>query len=197
MTKDQLAAQKTSLTTTLKSSGATQAQIDQVSAAFDKVVSDQQQANLQKLSNDLSALQAGSDVTEAQVKALQTSLYAMCDGATKPSQESVNNLGTDLTTALDDGDLSNKEMAQLTHDLEAVLNSAGIPISEFTTVVNNLKAILTSSNIDKTDIEAIAADCKAIYDALNPPSSVTSPASRTTPAAGTEAAAARRSVSAR
>lgn len=197
LSKDDIAAQKSALQSSLKISDATQEQIDKVSSAFDKVVSDQQQANLQKLSGDLKSLQSGSDVTQDEVKALQSSLSAMCDGATKPSQESVNKLGTDLSSALDDGNLSNKEMAQLTYDLDAVLNSANIPMDEFTAVVNDAEAILKSTNVSPSDLQTIKADCQAIYASLNPPAAPTGSQASSADAAAAPVSASSRRLPAR
>lgn len=169
LTKEELAAKRASLKASLAAAGATTEQQAQVAAAFDQVVSEQQQQNLLTLKNDLVALQAESAVTQAQIQALSTSLMAMADGATKPSQELVTALATDLSAALDDGDLTAMEQATLARDLEAVLDSANIPPSELEAVLKDVQAILVSSNVDKADVQKIVADLQAIYAAMRKP----------------------------
>lgn len=169
LSKEELAAKKGSLESTLAAAGVTQEQIDQVSSAFDQVVSEQQQANLQTLAGDLQQLQGESEVTQDQVKELSSSLQAMADGATKPSEESVDELATDLSAALDDGSLSTMEQASLTRDLQAVFDSANIKTSEVTAAMEDAQAILESSNVDQADVEKILADLQAIYDEMQAP----------------------------
>lgn len=169
LTEDDLAAKKESLQTAMLGAGATDEQIAKVQSAFDKVVSDQQQENLQKLAGDLEGIQADSEVTQDQVKALSSSLQAMSDGATKPSQESVDKLSTDLSSALDDGNLSTMEQAQLTRDMQAVMNSANIPASEVEAAMTDAKTILTASNVDQADVQLVVSDMQAIYAAAPKP----------------------------
>ncbi len=169
LTKDDLAAKKGSLQSTLTGTGATDEQIAKVQSAFDSVVSDQQQANLQKLAGDLEGIQGDSEVTQDQVKALSSSLQAMADGATKPSQESVDKLSNDLSGALDDGSLSTMEEAQLTRDMQAVMNSANIPASEVTAAIDDAQTILTASNVDQADVQLVVSDMQAIYAAAPKP----------------------------
>lgn len=169
LTKEDLVAKKGSLQSTLRGTGATDEQIAKVQSAFDNVVSDQQQANLQKLAGDLEGIQGDSQVTQDQVKALSSSLQAMADGATKPSQESVDKLSNDLSGALDDGSLSTMEEAQLTRDMQAVMNSANIPASEVTAAIDDAKTILTASNVDQADVQLVVSDMQAIYAAAPKP----------------------------
>ncbi|GEM_PF-5736547 len=169
LSKEDLAAKKGSLQSTLAGAGVPQEQIDQVASAFDQVVSEQQQANLQTLATDLQQLQSESAVTQEQVKELSTSLQAMADGATKPSQESVDELATDLSAALDDGSLSPMEQASLTRDLQAVLDSANIETSEVTAAIEDAKTILEASNVDQADVQKIVADLEAIYSEMQVP----------------------------
>ncbi|MBI3271020.1 MAG: hypothetical protein HYZ53_18600 [Planctomycetes bacterium] len=169
LSKEELSAKKSQLSATLKQAGASEEAVAKVTAAFDQVVSDQQQANLKKLGSDLQALQGDSEVTDAQVQALKSSLRAMADGATKPSQESVNKLATDLSAALDDGSLSTKEQAQLVFDLQTVLNSAHIPPAEVQAAIADAQAILKASNVDSSDVQLIASDLQAIYASMPHP----------------------------
>jgi hypothetical protein len=125
-------------------------------------MSAQQQTNVQTLSNDLNAIKSGSQVTPEQKQALSESLIAMADGATKPSQASVDALSADLSEAMTDGNLSNKEKMQLSNDLAEVMNSANIPKSEVDAAIADAQAVLTASGVDKADVQEIAGDLQAI-----------------------------------
>ncbi len=124
--------------------------------------STQQHPNVDKLQADLAALLSKSQVTPAMKQQLANDLMAMCDGATKPSQASVQKLADDLSAALADKKISQRELAKLTADLQAVLNSANISMDEFTAVVNDAKTILTASGVSKADVQMIVADLQAI-----------------------------------
>lgn len=118
--------------------------------------------NVDKLKSDLSAIQGKSQVTPAMKQQLANDLMAMCDGATKPSQASVQKLANDLADAIADKKISPAEMAKLTADLNKVLNSAGISMDEFNAVVSDAKAILTASGVTKSDVQLIVSDLQAI-----------------------------------
>ena len=166
LAKDEVAAKRKGLDGALAAVGVAAEARGRVLAAYDVCVSEQQKANLVTLRSDLAALQAESAVTQEQVKALAASLMAMADGATKPSQASVNKLAADLSAALDDGDLSVMEQAQLARDLESVLTSANVTQGEFDAVVSDVKAVLAASNVDKGDVSKIVADLQSIYPAV-------------------------------
>lgn len=125
-------------------------------------MSEQQQANLKNLQNDLLGIKADSQVTQEQKDALAYSLMAMADGATKPSQESVDKLASDLSEAMADGTLANREKVALANDVAAVMNSANIPQSEVEAAVSAAQALLTASGISKSDVQVIVNDLKAI-----------------------------------
>jgi hypothetical protein len=125
-------------------------------------MSSTQQSNVDKLKGDLATMQAGSQVTPAMKQQLAADLTAMCEGATKPSQASIDKLATDLTAAMADKKLSQAEIAKLTADIYKVLNSAGISADEFNAVVADAKAILTASGVNKNSVQLIVADLQAI-----------------------------------
>ena len=93
---------------------------------------------------------------------LAADLTAMAEGATTPSQATVQKLVNDLTAATADKSLSSREIAQLTSDFNKVLNSAGISVSEFNAVVSDAQTILKASGVSSADATLIAADLKAI-----------------------------------
>lgn len=127
-------------------------------------MSDAQQQNVQNLATDLSSIKEGSSVTQEQKDALSTSLMALADGATQPDPALVETLASDLSDALADGDLSNKEMIQLANDLETVMNSANLEADEVAQAVSDAQSILDASGIDASDVETIVRDLEAIAE---------------------------------
>jgi hypothetical protein len=125
-------------------------------------MSDQQKANLQNLQNDLLGIKADSQVTPEQKDALAYSLMAMADGATKPDQTTVDKLASDLSEAMADGTMSNRERVMLANDVASVMNSANIPQSEVDQAVVAAQNILAASGISKNDVQMIVKDLKVI-----------------------------------
>ena len=145
-------------------SGSDRSSVDRSAATGGRrdAMSAAQQQNVQKLQGDLAAIKSGSQVTPAQKQALTASLQNMATGATKPSQQSVEQLSTDLSKALSDGNISAKDQAQLSKDLGVVMNSANIPQSEVQQASESAQAILKASGVSKTDVQQIGTDLKAI-----------------------------------
>jgi hypothetical protein len=133
-----------------------------VSERAKSAMSPQQQQNVQQLQTDMTAIKQGSEVTPDQKKALNNSLAAMADGETKPDSAMVDDLATDLGSAMTDGNLSNKEKAQLSADMQKVLNSANIPMGEVESVIKDTQTILQASGVTTADVQKIVGDMKAI-----------------------------------
>jgi hypothetical protein len=121
-----------------------------------------QQRNVEKLKGDLESIKGKSQVTPQMKQQLAADLTAMAEGATKPSQATVQKLVNDLTAAAADKSLSSREIAQLTSDFNKVLNSAGISVPEFNAVVSDAQTILKASGVTSADSAMIATDLKAI-----------------------------------
>ena len=124
-----------------------------------------QQQNVDNLVGDLKSIKDGSQVTQQQKDDLKGSLSAIAEGATKPDPVLVEQLTTDLSAALSDSELSNREMIQLAQDIEAVMNSANIPKEEVDAAIDSAQAILESSGVDQEDVATIVADLQSIADA--------------------------------
>ena len=125
-------------------------------------LSTEQQANLHKLKSDLTAIKAGSTVTEEQKQQLGASLQACVSGSTIPSQESTQALASSLSAAMADGKVSSTEKAQIAGAVQTVLASAGVPQAEVEALVANAQSILVSSGVSKETATQIANDLKAI-----------------------------------
>lgn len=125
-------------------------------------LSEQQQKNVQKLQSDLQAIKQGSQVTSEQKLALKNDLLAMADGATKPDAALVQQLATDLSAALADGNVSNQEKAKLAKDLDAVMDSANVPAAEVQQAITDAQAILSASGVSKSEVQTVVTDLQAI-----------------------------------
>jgi hypothetical protein len=132
------------------------------SASTTPSVSSTQQQNLDKLIADLKGIRQGSQVTQAQKEALKADLFAIVDSATRPDASLVEQLATDLASALADGKVSSVEMTRLANDLKKVMNSANIPMSEVNQAIADAQNILTASGIDQSDVQTVVNDLKAI-----------------------------------
>lgn len=125
-------------------------------------MSAQQQANINKLKQDLGRIKNESEVTQGQKEQLAYDLRNLAEGTQKPSQQSVDKLAHDLSTAMADGNLTKMEQAQLAQDVATVMNSANIPPSEVEAALKSAAAILESSNVDSADAQQIMTDLNAI-----------------------------------
>lgn len=125
-------------------------------------LSSQQQTNLTKLQQDLAGIKQGSQVTQAQKDQLAHSMMTLAEGTTRPSQETVTKLSSDLSEAMADSKITPKEQAALMQDVTAILNSANIPPEELQAVMDDAQQILISSGVDQADVALIMADLQAI-----------------------------------
>ncbi|SRR6266567_4556353 len=91
-----------------------------------------QQRNVEKLKGDLESIKGKSQITPQLKQQFAADSTAMAEGATKPSQATVQEWVNDLTAATADKNLSSREVAQLTSDFNKVLNSAGFPCPKIT-----------------------------------------------------------------
>jgi hypothetical protein len=128
------------------------------------LVSDVQQANIQKLVGDLRAIHADSVLTPAHLQQLAQDVAAVVDGANRPAPDTVDQLQNDWATASADGDISPLEAIMLAQDVKDVLDSANIPVEEAQAVVDDLQAIVAATNIDAADLQLIAEDVSAIAE---------------------------------
>lgn len=129
-------------------------------------MSSQQQSNLSKLEQDLKDIKAGSQVTDQQKQDLANSMTTLVKGTTKPSQESVDQLSSHLSSAVDDGNLTKAEQVQLAQDVAVVLNSANIPPEEVQAVISDVEQILISSGVDQSDVALVVSDLQSISQEL-------------------------------
>lgn len=134
---------------------------DQIQANV-PALSSQQQANLDRLQQDLETLATGAKNAEAEIRQLANDLQGMSIQAPDPAL--VEQLAADLQAAIADSNLSKAEIAQLTQDVNAVLNSADLSPQELEVLLDDVEAILSAAGVGRAEIEAVVRDLQAIYD---------------------------------
>lgn len=123
--------------------------------------------DLQKLQTETHAILAKSQVTVAQMVALQDDLQSIAKAETSaPSQATVQAFQTDLQGI--SGTLpTDAQKTQLETDYKAMLQSAGVTDSTLIDkAISDSEAIVTASGITSDDLANLAADRKAIQTDL-------------------------------
>lgn len=129
-------------------------------------ISEEQRKNVQKLVEDLKAIQAKSEVTDEMKKDLYEDIMAAAQDAHKPSSTAVQQLSNDLAKMLDDGSLSAQELNKLCEAIILVLMSAGISEEQAEKIMSDVQKILKASNITSDDINKIMNDLKEIQKSI-------------------------------
>lgn len=122
--------------------------------------SEQQQANILKLVEDLQQIRHESEIAPEDIAELRASLRAMVD--TPPSEESLQTLSAAIHTLAADGRLSFIDMVRLLDNVWIVLKSAGVTPEELKVAIADVREVLAKSNVDAEDIRQILADLEAI-----------------------------------
>ena len=129
-------------------------------------MSDAQKQNLEMLKKELVNIQASSEVTDAQKESLAKSLSAITEGATKPSEESVQALASSLSAAKADGEVAPEEAMKIAQDLSTVFNSANVSTDEVKAAVTDVQTIMEASGVDKATVEKLVADLMVIGEEM-------------------------------
>jgi hypothetical protein len=120
-----------------------------------------------RLLADWQAVQAGGDLTSADVQALADDLRVAADGATQPSVASVNTLRANTLFALSDGDLSDDESTALLGDLKNVFLTSDIPDAEAEAIVDDIAVIMEKLTVAPADLAVILRDVELTVSAFS------------------------------
>jgi hypothetical protein len=120
------------------------------------------QQSLAKVRTDLSAIQPGSQVTAQQKQQLAKDLLAASQGANKPSSATVAALAEELSTAVSQKSLAEKDLSRLMTDLAAVLNSSNIQPTQMQAVYSDIQAIFQVSGLARKDAIKVSDAAKAV-----------------------------------
>ena len=131
--------------------------------------SGQLKSDVNKLTIDLKADVANSDVTQTELQALQGSFEAIVAIAHKPNPAAVTNLKNVVKAARADGTITAAEKKEISAAIAAVVASSGVPASDVTAFETDLKAVYVSSNFTKAQLRQLLGDLKAIFNDLPDP----------------------------
>ena len=120
-------------------------------------------AAVKKLVADWESIQAGSELTNADLQGFADSLRAAADGATQPSAESFEALQEHFVSALLDGAISAEEEAVLTTDFTNLFSSADIPPDESQAIVDDALVVLSKLGATDAELATLALDLQAVY----------------------------------
>jgi hypothetical protein len=134
-------------------------------------------ADFQKLQTDMHAIFAKSQVTVAEIVALDDDLKAIDKSATSaPSQATIQALQADVKS-LQGALPTSAQQTQLASDFTALEQSRGVTDTTLLNkTINDAETILTASNLTSNDVSTIAADHQQIQTDLgaSAPSSTSS-----------------------
>jgi hypothetical protein len=125
-------------------------------------MSSAQQALVDRLETDLSAIKAGSTVTDHERTGLQLDMASLAKGATQPTKAELAKLSTDLSSALAEKAVAERDMGQLSKAINIVVNSAPLTPPRAQSYVTAAQTILKNSGVSETNSDMIGTDLKAI-----------------------------------
>jgi hypothetical protein len=120
------------------------------------------QQSLGKVRADLTAIQPNSQVTAQQKQQLAKDLLATAQGANKPSSATVTALAEELSAALAQKPLSEKDRNRLLTDLAAVLNPAALQQTQMQAIFSDIQAIFQVSGMTRKDAMKLTDAVKAV-----------------------------------
>jgi type VI protein secretion system component VasK len=120
------------------------------------------QQSVAKVRADLTAIQPNSQVTAQQKQQLAKDLLATAQGANKPSSATIAALAEELSSALVQKPLPDKDRNRLLTDLAAVLNPANIQPTQMQAIFGDIQAIFQVNGIARKDAVKITDAVKAV-----------------------------------
>jgi predicted methyltransferase MtxX (methanogen marker protein 4) len=131
-------------------------------------MSSEQQGNVQQLQADLQVLAQGVQGADDEIRALAEDLQAM--SPQQPDPALVEDLASHLATAVADGSLSPREMAELAAAVEEVLQSAGLSSDDVAVLIQDVEGILEAADVGHAEFQAVVHDLQAIAGSIQAPS---------------------------
>ena len=126
-----------------------------------------QQANIDKLADDIASIKPGVRVPLDQRAQIQADTLVLAKSA-KPSGQSLTNLVKDLSLALAGKSVALKETgpAQLARDINVVVNSMNLASSQVQPIIIAARNIMLTSGVPEDDYKPIVADLNTIVTDL-------------------------------
>ena len=120
------------------------------------------QQSIAKLRADLTAIKAGSPVTADQKQQIAKDLFAVAQGANKPSPATAAKLADSLSAAFAEKPLADKDCTRLLSNLAAVLNPANIQSAQMQAIDADIQAIFQANGMARKDAVKIVDQVKAV-----------------------------------
>lgn len=126
-----------------------------------------QQANIDKLTEDLGAIKAGVRVPLDQRAQMHTNVLVLAKSA-KPSGQAVTNLVKDLCMAIAGSGVALKEggPSQIAHAINVVVNSVNLSSSQVQPVIISARNALLTGGVPEDDYKPVVNDLNAIVTEL-------------------------------
>ncbi len=121
-----------------------------------------QQALIDRLETDLTAIKPGSTVTAQAKLGLQTDMATLAKGANQPSKAQLAKLSADLANALADKSVSAHDLGQLSKAINIIVNCTLLTPTRAQAYVTAAQGILKASGVNEENLLAITSDLKAI-----------------------------------
>ncbi len=128
-----------------------------------------QQANIDKLAEDLASIKSGVRVPLDQRSQLLTNILTLAKGSTKPSGQSVTNLVKDLSGALAGSGVAIKEggHAQIAKSINVVVNSSHLTSGQVQPVIIAARNTLLTGGVTEDNYKPVVTDLNAIVTELH------------------------------
>jgi hypothetical protein len=126
-----------------------------------------QQANIDKLTDDIASIKPGVRVPLDQRAQIQADTLVLAKGA-KPSGQSLTNLVKDLSLALAGKSVALKDTSptQLARDINVVVNSMNLAPSQVQPVIIAARNTMLTSGVPEDDYKPVVTDMNAIVTEL-------------------------------
>jgi hypothetical protein len=121
-----------------------------------------QQALIDRLETDLTAVKPGTTPTDLNKTGLQKDIDSLAKGANKPTPALTAKLAADLADALADKAVTAKDLAQLAKDVNIIVNCAPISPPRAQTFIAGAQNILKASGASEASAKAVANDLQAV-----------------------------------
>ena len=126
-----------------------------------------QQANIDKLAEDIANIKPGVRVPLDQRAQIQADTLVLAKSS-KPSGQSLTNLVKDLALALAGKSVALKETgpAQLARDINVIVNSMNLASSQVQPIIIAARNVMLTSGVPEDDYKPVVADMNAIVTDL-------------------------------
>jgi hypothetical protein len=129
-------------------------------------LSPEKQAQFDKMTADLSAIQPGSTVTADQKQNLENDVLTVANTGAKPTKPLVTKLSADLSSALAGKAVKAADHVQLVKSVNVIVNSGKLTSAQTQPYVTTVQTTLKNAGAADADIQNVVASLNAIVAEL-------------------------------